>query len=465
MKYVDLFAGCGGLSLGFERAGFELVLAVEKSEMAAHTFYHNFIKEITDEADWKKYNSLSIDDQFKQRVLPRELGELLASKQLMKKLKGENIDIVVGGPPCQGFSLAGKRNPEDERNKLPWQFLEFVEQTNPKAVVIENVVGISRGFKKGGREAPFDQLQEALRKIGKGYVVQPVHVNAMHFGVPEHRPRLMILGLRKDVAVKKNIKSTDKIWYSNFLDSLSDIPTLAPKPTLYKNEALDLCSAIGDFSKPPIEVTNKSSKKFRKEMRDNKLWKLRKAHSVQKHENHNSIHHLEKTVSRFRLYQYLNSQKLASNTLNIPAKNEDIVAKKQLEEILDKCTIPAYAPDGTIIAKTKKDLINLIFDLKTKKHSQRSLSWDKPSPTVVTLPDDYIHPSEPRIFSVRELARMQSFPDAFVFKSKETTGSNRRKFEVPQYSQVGNAVAPLVAYSVAKKFYEILEGNEKINGK
>lgn len=462
MKYVDLFAGCGGLSLGFERAGFELVLAVEKSEMAAHTFYHNFIKQIADESEWKKFDSLTIEEQFKEKLLPRELGELLNSDGLMKKLKGEKVDIVVGGPPCQGFSLAGRRNPEDERNKLPWQFLEFVERIDPKAVVIENVVGMSRGFKKEGKEAPFEQLQEALRKIGKGYVVQPVHVNAMHFGVPEHRPRLMILGLRKDVAKKMDIHSTNSTWHSDFFDTVSNIPPLAPKPSLLKSEALDLRSAIGDFSHPPIKASNKSSITFRKEMKDHKLWNLPKSNDI---ENHNSSKHLEKTVKRFRLYQFLNSQNIPSNTLNIPAKNSEIVAVNLLENIFLKCEMPAYSPDGTMIAKTKKDLIKLVIELKTKKHSQRALSWNKPSPTVVTLPDDYIHPVEPRIFSVRELARMQSFPDAFIFKSKETTGSDRRKFEVPQYSQVGNAVAPLVAYSVAKKFYEILEGNEKVNRK
>lgn len=459
MKYVDLFAGCGGLSLGLERAGFELVVAVEKSEMAAETFYHNFVKRIGQEGEWRKYRETSIENQFDNKVVTKEVGELLANDKLMKRLKAVEVDIVVGGPPCQGFSLAGRRNSDDIRNKLPWQYLEFVEKINPKAVVIENVVGISRNF-KNGEPAPFDQLQEALREIGEGYIVQAVHVNAMHFGVPEHRPRLMILGLRKDIADKMDIKSTNSLWYSNFSDLVSDIPSLAPVPTIKESYVRTVVDAISDLSEVKPKNPSHTSKNFVKEMGDAELWGLKPLTSGAI-PNQTPRKHQDKAVSRFRLYQYLRVEGLASKILNIPTQYGVAEAQEALRALYKDVTMPAHAPDGTLLADTIEDLIDLTFELKTKKHSQRSLHWNKPSPTVVTLPDDYIHPSEPRIFTVRELARFQSFPDAFEFRAKETTGGINRRNEVPQYSQVGNAVAPLLALAVGRRFYEILSVDEK----
>ncbi len=127
-----------------------------------------------------------------------------------------------------------------------------------------------------------------------------------------------------------------------------------------------------------------------------------------------------------------------------------------LEKMFVNKKIPAQSPDGHVLANDVKELVDLVFELATKKHSQRALVSNRPSPTVLTLPDDLIHPRFPRIMTVRELARLQSFPDYFIFRSKETTGSDRRKFEVPQYTQVGNAVAPLVALALGESFYKLL---------
>lgn len=456
MKFVDLFAGCGGLSLGLERAGFELTLAVEKSEMAAETFYHNFVKRLKSKEEWVEYRESSLEFQFDHKVITRELKELLDNKHLLDKLKKANIDIVVGGPPCQGFSLAGRRNPDDVRNKLPWQYLEFVEAINPKAVVIENVVGMSRSFKGSKKgDTPFEQLQQALRDTGEGYVVQPVHVNAMHYGVPEHRPRLMILALRKDIAEKKGISSSGVLWYSEFVDELGDLPAMAPEPTITKKELRTVEDAIGDISVIADSKQSKNAKDFLRDMKKVKEWKILPP-TEEGIMNQKPRVHKEAAVDRFRLYQYLRDNNLPSNTLNIPSRNSESEARLLLATVYENVSLPAYAPDGTLLASDIDELIEVTFKLKTKKHSQRALSWDKPSPTVVTLPDDYVHPSEPRIFTVREYARLQGFPDAFEFRSKETTGGTKRRTEVPQYSQIGNAVAPLVAYAVAQRFSDIL---------
>ena len=137
LSYIDLFAGCGGLSLGLEKAGFRLVLAVEKSPMAAQTFYHNFIKRLPEgkagDREWADYVALEGEEQLRRGLLVNEVGALIDSGAYLKALRDKDVDLIAGGPPCQGFSMAGRRNPGDIRNKLPWQFLNIVQQVRPKA--------------------------------------------------------------------------------------------------------------------------------------------------------------------------------------------------------------------------------------------------------------------------------------------------------------------------------------------
>lgn len=118
--------------------------------------------------------------------------------------------------------------------------------------------------------------------------------------------------------------------------------------------------------------------------------------------------------------------------------------------------MPAQSPDGSRLASNLEELVDLVMELGTRKHSQKVLGWDMPARTVVTLPDDYVHPEKPRIFTVRELARFQGFPDTFEFLGKETTGAQRRRVEVPQYSQVGNAVSPWLSNAVGRKIAEVI---------
>lgn len=462
LKYIDLFAGCGGLSLGLEQAGFELALAVEKSDMAAETFYHNFIERIVDRDDWKRFCSAdtSVLEQAKRRLIVKELSVVLESKELLASLRNQNIDLVAGGPPCQGFSLAGRRNPEDIRNQLPWQFLDFVEAVAPKCVIIENVSGMSQNFKKHRKESPFDQLRLALMEIGKtkngGYDVQPVLLNAMHFGAPQHRPRVMLLAIRKDISKQLNYTFSEHIWKSEF-EKLGSVlfpkrPDIAPLTTHHDEEILTVADAIADLTRKGYSRKTNITE-YAKEMREDVDWmpaKVRLAHKRGKLANHTLRKHSPHIVTRFRLYQYFRDEGLHPRIMSIP-KTPDL-SNRELEALvssaLETAHIPAKAPDGTVIATTKTELIDSIMELGTKKHSQRPLNWKSPSPTVVSLPDDYVHPDDPRTLTVREMARFQSFPDAFEFRAKETTGSLRRRFEVPQYTQVGNAVPPKMAKAV-----------------
>lgn len=450
MKYIDLFAGCGGLSLGIEQAGGELVLAVEKSDMAARTFYHNLVSDASDIRDWMHYVDSPVRTQVSSKVVVRELSAVLSDDGVMEELSAKSIDLVVGGPPCQGFSLAGRRNPEDARNKLPWEYLQFVEKVQPKAVVIENVVGMNQRFSKD-TESSFVQLQQALRETTPGYVVQGVHVNAMHYGAPQHRPRLMIIGLRADIAAKKRIESDGALWRSGFADEVGTIPPLAPQPTVIRASLRTVRHAVADLQSEAFDPGNNEYLADLKHKED--VCRLPKQGRVL---NHVPRKHASKTMQRFRLYQFLSAegldQKVLSKAASLSLSDAQLYAKTQLAG----ATMPALSPDGFRLADSLEELVDLVIELGTKKHSQKVLGWDMPARTVVTLPDDYVHPDKPRIFTVREMARFQGFPDNFEFLGKETTGAQRRRVEVPQYSQVGNAVSPWLSNAVGQRIAEVI---------
>lgn len=457
-KYVDLFAGCGGLSLGMERNGGELVVGVEKSDMAARTFFHNLIGDASDPRAWTDYVNAELTEQFDAGMLVRPLSDLLEADQLVENLAAREIDVIVGGPPCQGFSLAGRRNPDDVRNKLPWEYLELVERTSPKAVVIENVVGMNQRFATQ-EESSFQQLQQALRETGDGYEVQGVMVNALHYGAPQHRPRLMIIGLRSDVADRLNIKSTGMLWKSAFTDELNDVvPPLAPIPTVSSKNAVTVADALVDNHGSAGSTARRKS--YLSELKD-KSWKIAQSgHGAQDGAvlNHLPRKHTDRVIKRFHFYQFISANGLEPRMLTTAARiEEDSGRADYLRKVLKSAPLPARAPDGYEIANSLESLVGVAQSLVTRKHSQKVLQLNKPARTVVTLPDDYVHPTEPRIFTVRELARFQGFPDRFEFLGKETTGAHRRRVEVPQYSQVGNAVSPMLSKAVGSRIAEILE--------
>lgn len=452
MKYVDLFSGCGGLSLGIERAGGQLVLAVEKSDMAARTFHHNFLGDASDIGQWKRYVASGEHDQIAARLLVRELSVLLANAGAMDDIRANGLDLVVGGPPCQGFSLAGRRNPTDIRNELPWQYLKFVDATRPRAVVIENVVGMDRSFAAGDLSS-FHQLQQALAQTGDGYVVQGVHVNAVHYGAPQHRPRLLIIALRSDVAATRGITTTNETWRSGFIDQIgADIPALAPRPTSLTSELRSVAYAVGDLMASDNESAG--SRDYATSL--SAAFKYERKRAREGSTNHIRRRHNDRTTQRFRLYQYLAVNRLDQRMLSHAARLPESEAKLLLKHRLLNAPLPAVSPDSVRLAESLDELIDLANSLATRKHSQKVLAWGEPARTVVTLPDDYVHPLEPRVFTVREMARFQGFPDDFEFLGKETTGSDRRRIEVPQYSQVGNAVSPWLALAVGRRLHELL---------
>ena len=174
--YIDLFCGAGGLSLGFDEAGFENLLAVELQPAFAKTYRRNFPD---------------------HPLLVEDIREI-SNERLLELTAGKTVDVIVGGPPCQGFSIAGNIGRtflDDERNRLFKEFVRFVAYLKPKMFVMENVAAMATHLKGKTIAA----VEDAFETAGLGYRVQWQVLNSVHFGVPQERRRLVMVGVRGDL--------------------------------------------------------------------------------------------------------------------------------------------------------------------------------------------------------------------------------------------------------------------------
>lgn len=309
---IDLFAAPGGLSLGFEKAGFDVIKAVDKDEMAAKTYKKNL-----SDADFlvKDVRSLNGD------------GFLL----------GEDVDVVIGGPPCQGFSMAGRRNAEDDRNNLVYQFARLVREIQPKWFVMENVYGLA-SMENG------EVIKEVAEEFKKGgYEARWKVLNATDYGVPQKRKRLFLIGNN----VGQPIEFPEPTHGLNVQKTL-DGNDLKPYKT------------VGDAFSEPVEDLP----------------------------NHNPPDHTEKMV-------------------------EKISEVEPGEKLYPSRSAGYYR-----------------------------LKWDDPSCAVAIAGggEGPIHPSEDRVISVREAARLQTIPDWFTFEGNNGDAKQ----------QVSNLVPPRLGEAVAK---------------
>ena len=410
--------------------------------MAAQTFMHNLIRPIDDKS-WRIYSENSIASQIQEKLLVAPVGDLLSQRKTLKSFRGQ-VDLIAGGPPCQGFSLAGLRNPEDARNKLPGEFLQVVEAVQPKMVVIENVVGMRHKFNSSEKESTFEQLAIALSSSKPGYLVQKMQVNAMHYGAAQSRPRLLLVGVRADIAFEKQIKATEEIWFSKFSDQVDEpVPALGPVPTVRSSKVATVEDALSGLS------VDKKSTYIRKLVSIGHKQALNRIPT-----NHEIRNHSDESKIRFFLYHLIAKHNLPNRLIKVSKDFEVLEASDK--ELLSVVRYPVKNAGGVVLARNPPELFALFSKFRTRKHSQRVVSLDKPAPTVVTAADDYIHPLFERVFSVRELARFQGFPDWFEFKSKATTGGLNRRHEVPQYSQVGNAVSPFLSAAIGEMVNQIV---------
>ena len=167
LEVVSLFSGGGGLDLGFKQEGYKVIWAIDNNPNAVATYKHNLQENII----CGDINAVSLED------IPK-------------------ADIVVGGPPCQSFSLAGNRHVEDERGQLVWRYIEIIRHIKPKAFVFENVTGLLSA-KNSSKEYIIDLLKKAFLEIG--YTITSKVVNAADYGIPQRRKRVIIVGLQNGV--------------------------------------------------------------------------------------------------------------------------------------------------------------------------------------------------------------------------------------------------------------------------
>ena len=402
--YIDLFAGCGGLSLGLFNSGqWKGIFAIEKSPDAFQTFAYNLIDK-NKHFNWPNW-------------LPRtnhDINEIINKyPNELKSLRGK-VDMVAGGPPCQGFSTAGRRLENDKRNKLIESYIKFIRLVQPKVIFFENVKGFTQKFDKNKVRGRIysnyvkNALQRGSKKLNAlGYKVEGHLVDFSEYGVPQKRTRFILVGIREDIAVKHNPKQFfNEVW-------INREAFLIKKGIGLTNTLED---AISDLLRKE-EVTCPDSKLFKAGI-------------------------YNKTNSKY--------QKLLKGEVKnlIPDSHRFANHRKQTVEKLD------YILKNADRNKTLSSEIKGKFSLN--KRTIIPLSGCRPTPTITTLPDDYIHYCEPRIFTVREYARIQSFNDWFEFKGKYTTGGKQRTKEVPRYSQIGNAIPPLFGEQAGLTINKIL---------
>ncbi|MEL6493765.1 MAG: DNA cytosine methyltransferase [Cyanobacteria bacterium J06623_7] len=379
---VDLFAGAGGMTLGFEQAGFDVLAAVELDPIHASVHEYNFPFWTTICRSVRETSSAEIRQTS-------EIGD-------------RDIDVVFGGPPCQGFSLMGKRDLSDDRNSLVFDFLRLVLELQPKYFVMENV----RGMTIGKQRKVLERVMEEFAQHGYDVLDHPQVLNAANYGVPQNRQRLFLLGCRRGLTlpeypqakthpqrpVRQRAKSVE-------LEQLPPTPTVAaaiadlPEANDYPELKLrdwviadhGQSSQYAQHLRFPLQVTDNYA-----HARDYPLELLTCSRRT---------NHTRETISRF--------------AKTVPGKSDRISHFYRL------------------------DLAGLSTTLRAGTASNRG-AFTSPRP---------IHPTTPRCITVREAARLHSYPDWFMFHATKWHG----------FRQIGNSVPPLLAQAIAQQIIQVLE--------
>ena len=519
MNHIELFAGCGGLCLGLTDAGFDLLLANELSPMASETFAYNILGEDLNLSKtprktlWlsssysrdamssrlredprtypEDFRQCEIDDAGKSlkgslvvgniHHLNKWLEQHPQAVEYLRECGGKGgVDLVSGGPPCQSFSLAGLREYENEKNSLPWAFAKFAGMVRPKVVLLENVTGILRPFTVDGKKAyAWFEVCRAFAELD--YVTLPLHVNAKFAGVAQNRPRFVMIGVRRDVleqllpalnyreaglfVMPMRFQELVKVGKETDLEDLpvldlnrgSDKDLEAFSDTflesLYvrRDHFVSVEEAIGDLAQ--VEPLPPSS--YVRNL--NALFKGKTAFAPQELTNDRKILSQPRVQRRFRIYQNVSELETACRREVwefLSGKREVITdylwsRMKRFSYLVGEELQPRMFFD-------KSEFEAYLQAHSTKKQTQKALIAREPAPAALTIPDDACHYKDLRTLSAREMARIQSFPDNFVFRSKETTGGSSRKFEVPVYTQIGNAVPVLLGRALGQAVASLL---------
>jgi DNA (cytosine-5)-methyltransferase 1 len=354
---IDLFCGVGGMSFGFELAGFDVVAAIDNDPINISTYNANFPGSTAFLGDLSSLTGKTIRD--------------------IAQLDGKEIDVVFGGPPCQGFSVIGKRSLTDPRNLLLYDFARLVLDLNPKYFVLENVKGLLLGKAR-------DHLENFIECVNHNYnIVKPVRVlNAKHFGVPQSRERVFILGYRKDATAliyptDGHSLTTPTVW-----DAIGDLPNVDSINELVKSDTYK-----GQLAEP--------KSLYARHMRG--LYDMFSKRDLPAVSEISELTGCQRTAHTHEVKQRFEA--------TVPGKIEPISRFYRL---------------------TSNGLCNTL----------RAGSGADRGSFMAARP---IHPVYPRVITVREAARLHSFPDNFQFNITKWHG----------FRQIGNSVPPLLARSVA----------------
>lgn len=428
--FIDLFAGCGGLSLGLEMAGFSPLLFSEINLDASKTYMANRLHE----------DVIPIGDVYS--LTDANLAHFKAYWEMTRGIS--DIDLVCGGPPCQGFSGIGHRRTfkldkeEIPSNQLYQEMLRVIRCVRPKMFLFENVRGLltSKWNEKGKNGEIFRQVLGEFQTI-PGYYVRWQLVHAKDYGVPQNRPRVLIVGIREDMVRSAQQGTLDLV--------VSESPArfnarLDPKkPTAVEDGFVPKPSGV-----PPT---------------------------------------LEELLSDLIDPDYLGKDATTSYVCD-PQSSIQKALRTRLDGTLMKkgsrLTEQEYSKHSPNIRKKFAYMIahngEIPEEMRTKKFAQRVFprTWgeDGPSITACSLPEDYVHFEQPRAPTVREMARIQMFPDWYVFCGARTTGGRRRAGDpskglwlrdVPRYTQIGNAVPVGLAHKLGLHFMTILDHKIRLN--
>lgn len=375
-QIIDLFAGCGGMSLGFKMAGFHSVLAVEKDEWAAETY------------------------QFNHQNTSVHVGDITEITEPKKQFPQNEIAGIIGGPPCQGFSLSGSRDPKDPRNSLFMDYMRFVQDFKPAFFVMENVMGILSAKNKNGEWVKDVIVQVA---VSHGYNTHILQLNAAEYGVPQARNRVFFVGIRQDYPF---------------------VPAYLQPKKITVDKPITLWQAISDL--PQIEAgQGKDDVAYlNTPQNDYQAWCRQDSSALY---NHISMRHTQRLIERFKCIHW--GQSLA----DVP------------EEHMQRKRGDAEKISGKVYSQNNM-----------RPHP------DKPAPTLpASFQSNFIHPYLHRNFTAREGARLQSFPDNYIFKGKRTTMSWEKNLS--QFQQIGNAVPPLLAKALGlmiKNYFEQIQSDD-----
>jgi DNA (cytosine-5)-methyltransferase 1 len=397
IKVLDLFAGAGGFGLGFRLAGkpYKVICSLEIDKWAIQT--------------------LRANNKEKQKIIHGDIKNYRTEKQILSACPSKP-DIIIGGPPCQGFSVAGpKKDANDPRNSLFKYFVKWVKVLQPKVFVMENVRGLLSGKNDKG-EKVIDIIKRTFEQLG--FTVNIWELNAANYGVPQNRQRIFIVGN------KFGMEISEPAW-THYLPNQKKL--LNGQAKILK-EAISVNRAIGDLPKlyagqgeEQTELRTKPRNEFQILIRGKSLVLY----------NHVTMVHTKRVVDRY----------------------EWIINGSSLDEIPEEFQVRKRNGNGVLS--------------DSRYHSNyRHL---KPDMVAYTIPasfySNFVHPKQPRNITAREAARLQSFPDDYIFKGKRTqisskllrqNGKEDENF-LSQYNQIGNAVPPLLAKAIATRINNFLE--------